>query len=332
MPLFAINIVTHNSSARIDTCLESVFGQECRDFSVTVIDNGSTDGTLASLDRWRTRGIRVISLPRNLYYARAHNIGIRETSSDLVLTLNPDVIMWPDYLGQVARTFDLSPRIGSINGKLLLLTSPPARVDEVFSLRSSELLVDGCGLKMFRSRRPFLRCNREPAMSRCVEPRYIFGADGACAAYRRAMLEDTAIDGEYFDEDFVMYREDVDLAWRAQLYGWDSYFAPAAMGYHMRGFHPGQSRRSIPAYIKRQSVKNGWLLLIKNDTPRALMRNLPSIVRYQARIFAGLLTIEHSSLPAMFDVLGLWPRMRKKRAVIQTRRTRTDDEMCSWFE
>ncbi len=332
MPRFAINIVTFNSARSINTCLESVFGQECRDFGVTVIDNGSTDDTMARLEHWRELGARVMSMGRNLYYARAHNTGIRETDSEFVLTLNPDVVMRPDYLLQVAQAFALSPRIGSVNGKLMLLQALPVGLEETLALDSSELVVDGAGLMMLRSRRPFLRCHRALAMSGCVEPRYIFGADGACAAYRRAMLEDTAIEGEYFDEDFVIYREDVDLAWRAQLYGWDSYYMPAAMGYHMRGFHLGQNRRSIPAYIKRQSVKNGWLLLIKNDTLRALVQNVPSIVLYQAKILGGLLTIEQRSLPAVVDVIRLWPRMQRKRAVIQSRRVRTDHEMHAWFE
>ncbi len=332
MPHFAVNIVTYNSAGSIDTCLDAVFGQEYRDFSVTVIDNGSTDGTLDRLARRSAQSIRILPMERNLYYARAHNIGIRETTSDLVLTLNPDVIIRPDYLEQIAQAFALSPGIGSVNGKLLLLTFQPRSVDEVFSLDISEMVVDGAGLMMLRSRRPFLRCHRKPASLCGDRAHYIFGADGACAAYRRAMLEDTNVDGEYFDEDFVIYREDVDLAWRAQLYGWDSYYAPAAVGYHVRGFHLGGSRHTIPPFVKRQSVKNGWLLPIKNDTPGAFFRQTPAVLRYQAKIVAGLLTVEHSSIPAITDVIALWPRMQRKRALIQARRVRTDAEMSKWFE
>jgi GT2 family glycosyltransferase len=331
VPRFSISIVTHNSATTIDSCLAAVYAQEYRDFSVTVIDNGSTDDTLAHLDRWSHHGFRLMTMGRNLYYARAHNIGIRESDSDFVLTLNPDVVMRPDYLGEVARAFELSTTIGSVNGKLLLLLSPPASLEEVLALRPSDMVIDGAGLMMLRSRRPFLRCYRQPAASHCLQPCYIFGVDGACAAFRRAMLEDTAIDGEYFDEDFVIYREDVDLAWRAQLYGWDSYYVPTALAYHVRGFHLGQSRRSIPAYIKRQSVKNGWLLVIKNDTPRDLVQTAPMFVLYQAKILAGLLTIEQSSLRAVADTIALLPRMRQKRRTIQSRRIRSRDDMQAWF-
>ena len=328
MARVAINIITHNSADHLDACLHSVFEQEYRDFQVTVIDNGSTDDTLTRLHQWEDRGARVVSLTQNHYYARAHNMALRETDSDFVLTLNPDVVIRSDYLSRVLPAFSLSVSIGSVNGKLLLPTGPGNEMDRP----DGEAWIDGAGLMMLKSRRPYLRGNRQPGDTHCVSAQYIFGADGACATYRRAMLDDVAVDGEYFDEDFVMYREDVDVAWRGQLYGWDTYYVPDAVGHHRRGFHLGQSRRSIPQYLKRQSVKNGWLLLIKNDTLQSITRDIPYIAPYEAKIMAGLLTFEHSSLGAIPDLLALLPRMRQKRAQIQARRRRSEEDMRRWFE
>ena len=146
------------------------------------------------------------------------------------------------------------------------------------------------------------------------------------------MLDDTVIEGEYFDNDFVIYREDVDLAWRAQLYGWDAYYVPQAVGYHVRGFHPGQSRRSIPNHLKRQSVKNGWLLVIKNDTLDSVLRDSLYVGPYQLKVIAGMLGMERSSLGAIPDTLKLLPRMRNKRREIQAGRRRADEELRRWFE
>ena len=168
---------------------------------------------------------------------------------------------------------------------------------------AADALIDSAGLLIYRSRRPYLRGNRQPARDRCLVPCAIFGADGACAAYRRAMLEDIALttdEGrEYFDNDFVMYREDVDLAWRAQLFGWASRYEPAALGYHVRSFHLGRARRQMDPFFRRISVRNGWFLLVKNDEAGALLRNLPFVLLYQAKILVGLLTIEWSSLGAI---------------------------------
>jgi GT2 family glycosyltransferase len=328
----AINIVTYNSAGNIDRCLESVFQQDYRDFAVTVLDNQSTDDTLARLERWKDSEIRVIPLHANLYYVRAHNIGIHETQSDYVLTLNPDVVLRPDYLRRAVKAFERSSRIGSVNGKLLLTSTLESASDDSLMSGSFAPLIDGAGLKMLKSRRPYLRGNREPSDGSCLQPQYIFGADGAAATYRRTMLEDVALDGEYFDPEFVMYREDVDLAWRAQLYGWDSYYVPEAVGYHVRGFHLNQSRHEMPAYLKRQSVKNGWLLIIKHDDPGSLLRDCFAVIPYQMKILTGILTVERSSLLAVADTVKLMPSMRRKRREIRQRRRRSREDIRRWFE
>ena len=78
---------------------------------------------------------------------------------------------------------------------------------------------------------------------------YIFGPSGAAPLYRRAMLDDISFEGEFFDEDFVMYREDADLAWRAQWRGWKGVYTPHAVAYHVRGLGPEHSRQNIdPAH------------------------------------------------------------------------------------
>ena len=84
---------------------------------------------------------------------------------------------------------------------------------------------------------------------------YVFGATAAAALYRRAMIEDISLDGEFFDTDFFVYREDADVAWRAQLMGWEmQQYAPYARGYHVR---KGSARqcRALPPEINMHSVK-----------------------------------------------------------------------------
>ena len=74
---------------------------------------------------------------------------------------------------------------------------------------------------------------------------YVFGATAAAALYRRAMIDDISLDGEFFDSDFFVYREDADVAWRAQLMGWKCLYVPYARGYHVRKVLPG-NRRALP--------------------------------------------------------------------------------------
>ncbi|HEV2238202.1 MAG TPA: glycosyltransferase family 2 protein, partial [Ktedonobacterales bacterium] len=257
MARVAFNIVTYNAAASLDACLTSVVQQDYRDFDVLVVDNASSDGTRDLLRTWQSRGVRVIYNDRNEYYARAHNQAIYESQSEFVLTLNPDVLLRRDYLTRVVQAFDLLPDVGAVNGKLLHLPLRQFHLDVLDRPEDPRARIDGAGLVMTRSRRPKLLGNRRRNVAMSQEPRYIFGVDGACATYRRAMLEDIALDGEYFDEDFVIYREDVDVAWRAQIRGWSSLVVPSAVGYHARGFEPGQRRDVIAAELKRHSVKNG---------------------------------------------------------------------------
>lgn len=330
MPRVAVNIVTHNSAGTIETCLESLGRQTYRDFETTIIDNASEDETVELVARW-SHGARCIVNSRNEYYSRAHNAAIDLTDSELVLTLNPDVFLCPDYLSRVVAAFDRAPNIGSVNGKLLLLEGNSHVLDADCGNVTPSTLIDGAGLTMRRSRRPYLRGNRRPADSSCLEPGYIFGADGACGAYRRAMLEDVSVEGEYFDSDFVIYREDVDLAWRAQLLGWDCWYCPEAVAYHRRGFHIGRDRRTVSPFLRRHSVKNGWLLLLKNETPGSLAHDLPWVLPYQLKILAGLLTVERTSLGAFADLAAVMPRMLRKRRIIQERRRRGDAEIRRWL-
>ena len=79
------------------------------------------------------------------------------------------------------------------------------------------------------------------------------------------MLDDVAVDGEVFDEDFFAYREDADLAWRAQLLGWDALYVPGATATHVRRVTP-ERRSALPAAINRYGVRNRFLLRLKNQT------------------------------------------------------------------
>lgn len=335
MARVAVNILTYNSAEQIDACLACLTHQDYPDLELHVLDNGSRDDTLARLAPWAARGVRVTASCENRYYARAHNEAIAASNAPFVVTVNPDVLLGPTFISRVLAVFARDPRIGSVNGKLLLLHDAPFDPAVLAAEPNPDALIDSAGLTIFRSRRPYLRGNRKLARDHCLTPCAIFGADGACAAYRRAMLDDIALDTpegrEYFDNDFVIYREDVDLAWRAQLFGWDSYYESAALGYHVRGFHLGRDRSTMAPSLRRHSVKNGWALLVKNDELRMLLRDLPFILPYQAKILAGLLTVERSSLGALGDLRRLLPRLQAKRTQILARRRRSMRDLSRWF-
>ena len=100
----------------------------------------------------------------------------------------------------------------------------------------------------------------------------MFGATAAAALYRRAMIEDISLDGEFFDTDFFVYREDADVAWRAQLMGWKCLYGPSRAATTC-----ARSCRATGALcrpeINMHSVKNRFLMRIKNISGHLYWRN-----------------------------------------------------------
>jgi GT2 family glycosyltransferase len=158
----------------------------------------------------------------------------------------------------------------------------------------------------------------------------VFGATAAAALYRRKMIDDISIDGEFFDADFFVYREDADVAWRAQLMGWRCLYTPEACGYHVRNVLPGK-RHALPPEINMHSVKNRFLMRIKNITPDLYRRSWLSITGRDVVVIGACLLREHTSLKAFGFVLRNWKRTMAKRHEIMKRRRAQDDYLASWF-
>jgi GT2 family glycosyltransferase len=138
------------------------------------------------------------------------------------------------------------------------------------------------------------------------------------------------VNGEYFDDDFFAYREDADLAWRAQLYGWKCLYTPCAVAYHVRHVLP-EKRSSLPALINMHSVKNRWLMRIKNMTADLYTRHFIAITARDCVVVGGCLLREFSSLRGFVMVARLWRSAWAKRRVIMQKRRVTDEYMAAWF-
>lgn len=317
MTKIAVHIVTYNSADPIEMCLDSLLSQQGVDFGVLVVDNASADDTVA---RVQQKGVEVVVNAENRGYSAAHNLAIRHTQSEYVLTLNPDVWLTPGYLAAMVTILDANSQLGSVAGRLL-------RVEK---LGETPQWIDSTGLFMSRSRRQRLRNSGDPIAKTPLQPDKVFGPDGAAAMYRRAMLEDIAIKGEVFDEDFFMHKEDVDVCWRAQLRGWQSVYVPDAVGHHIRGFRPGQRER-VSADMRFLGVRNRYLLMMKNEIMPHFWRDVPAIAWYDLKILGFILLKERASLRAFGSVWQMRKRMMAKRRIIQAGRKIGWRDLRQWF-
>src|SRR5580704_15337009 len=319
--LVSVTLVTYNSARFIKRCLESVLEQKYPNLEVIIVDNASTDGTVDLLEQF-TDSCQIHYNDENIGFAAAQNQCIGLSNGDWVLTLNPDVLLLPNFIQALVDAGQIDPKVGTVCGKLLTIRA-------TFDLPDKQL-VDSTGIYFTPMLRHLDRGSQEVDNGHYLNFEYVFGATAAAALYRREMIDDISILGEFFDPDFFVYREDADVAWRAQLCGWRCIYTPHARGYHVRNVLPG-NRRALPPEINMHSVKNRFLMRIKNMTPDLYRRNWLSITARDLVVFGACLVREHTSLKAFWYLARNWRRVLIKRAEIMKRRRVKDDYLASWF-
>src|SRR6266849_1939548 len=317
----SVTIVTYNSGRFIRRCLESVLEQKYPDKEIIVIDNGSTDGTTDILEQFEDR-CQIVYNEENIGFAAAQNQAIALSSGDWVLTLNPDVLLLTDFIQVLVDATQMDAKVGSVCGKLLTMT-------DAFAFPAKPV-VDSTGIYFNPMLRHLDRGSQEVDNGHFLNYEYVFGATAAAALYRREMIEDVSIDDEFFDPDFFVYREDADVAWRAQLLGWRCIYTPHARGYHVRNVLPG-NRRALPSEINMHSVKNRFLMRMKNMTGHLYRRNWFSITTRDLVVLCCCVVREQGSLKAFWYVVRNWKRVMAKRREIMARRRVDDDYIASWF-
>ena len=317
----SVTIVTYNSGRFIKRCLESVLDQKYPFKEIIVIDNNSGDGTIDILEPFEDR-CRIVYNEENIGFSAAQNQAIAMSDSEWVLTLNPDVLLLQGFVEALVAAGNVDPKVGIICGKLMTMTA-------AFDF-PEDPLVDSTGIYFTPNLRHLDRGSLQLDNGNFRNYEYVFGATAAAALYRREMVEDISIMGEFFDNDFFVYREDADVAWRAQLMGWKCLYVPYAKGYHVRKALPG-NRRALPAEINMHSVKNRFLLRIKNITPDLYRRNFFSITARDFVVIACCLLWEHSSLRAFPLLFQSWRATLEKRRQIMARQRVDNEYIASWF-
>lgn len=308
----AVNIVTFNSADDIVACMDSLQQQTFRDFRIHVLDNDSKDNTI---DRIAGYDLDLVRSTVNSGFAKAHNDLVRSFPAEYALILNPDAVLRPDFIEKIVNALDARPDAASASGKLLRLDGRT---------------LDSTGIVWLRSQRHLDRGADQPDLGQYDKPEDIFGPSGAAALYRVKALHDTAVNGQFFDEDYFAYREDADLAWRCRLMGWTSIYEPTAVALHRRRVTP-ERRSQLSAIINYHGVKNRFLLRLNNMTGSLYRRDFWQITFRDAAVIGYVLVREWSSFGALVYVVREFPRLWKKRQVIQSRARITGPELDRWF-
>ena len=186
--MISVIIVNYNRKDLLKKCLDSVRGQGFKDIEIIVADNASTDDSTQMLGTYYPE-VRVIHNQENLLFCKAQNQGIESAKGDFILSLNSDCILDMDYLKEVLSASKLDEKIGMISGKIL---------------RMDKKTIDSTGLFLGRDRRAVERGYGLKDKGQYNNPGHVFGVGGACAFFRKSMLEDIRDGNGYFDERFGM--------------------------------------------------------------------------------------------------------------------------------
>lgn len=328
-PLVLVSLVTHDESRDVERLVPSLFAQTFRDLAISAVDNASEDGTratFAAFEKVSPVPLEVRPSRENLGYTGGHNLSIAravERGIPWILVLNTDVVLAPDFLETLLADAQRPgrERVATYTGKILRADGPEL---------TPTSLVDSAGLRMAPNGRHFDIGAGEPDDGRFDRPAEVFGASGCVALFRTEALEDVRISTGFFDDDFFVYREDVDLAWRLRGRSWSARCVPSARAWHRRRNLP-ERRREMSPVANLHSVKNRFLLRINNAGKEHIRATFPRTFFRDAVVVGGCLTVERTSFEALRWLAANRARLLVKRAEIQGRRTAGDRDLARWF-
>lgn len=231
-PQISVVVVAYNSANVISKCIESLWSQTLKPHEIIVVDNASTDGTMETLKRMN---ITVIQNPQNLGFAKANNIGIKNSTGDFIATLNPDA--WADerWLEMLYNRMEFGLGTGVVGSKIL---------DSNGKIWSA-----GGKLSIFRPGMAFLIGNNEPDDGYHDK---VCGRDfvDTCACLiRKSMMDKIGM----FDEKFWLNVDDLDFCFRAHSGGYKIFYEPTAVAHHDAGHSIGRGKEYYYDNIKGQT-------------------------------------------------------------------------------
>ncbi|MBS5958821.1 MAG: glycosyltransferase family 2 protein [Clostridiales bacterium] len=244
-----IIIPNYNGLKFMEPCMKALETQSDKNFELLVVDNGSTDGSVEWL---KEHDIPSIFLKENTGFSGAVNVGIREAKTPYVILLNNDTEPEPDYVRELVRTMDSSKKIFSASSKMIQLYHKD--------------LMDDAG-DMYSVLGWAYQRGVGQSIKGYKKPRNVFAACAGAAIYRREVFDE--IGG--FDEAHFAYLEDIDVGYRAKIYGYDNVYCPSAVVYHVGS---GTSGSKYNSFKVKLAARNNIYLNYKNMPFLQLLINL----------------------------------------------------------
>ena len=302
----SVIIPNWNGKVFLKRCLSSLTTQTLKDFEVVVVDNGSIDGSIEYIRKFFTK-VKVIPLDKNYGFARAVNVGIKSSRAEYIVLINNDTEVDKDCLKFLVNRARKHSEVGFVAAKMLNFYRREY-IDSAGDYIDEHGHADNIGYG-----------EKDGVFFSSAKP--VFLATGGGSLFKREVFEKIG----YFDEDYFMYFEDVDLCLRAQLSGFKGYFEPKAKIYHI---HKGSARR-VSSLVEYLQFRNMTVTVLK-DFPKSLFLTRLIWLRIfwvninTIRFMAGQGYLKEALKAEVYVLSHLFSILQKRR-LVQSGRTASDE-------
>ena len=237
----SIIIPNFNGKQFIKLCLDSIRKQDCSFYELIIVDNGSSDGSVEYINEYYP-DLTLIENKENLGFAAAVNQGIKSSSSEYVFLLNNDVELESDCVSNLLKCIEKDENIFAVSSKMVQYNDRN-KMDDA----GDEYTILGWTCKVGDGKSPDLYTSERETFSACA----------GAAIYRKDILDKL----KYFDENFFAYMEDVDISYRARIWGYKCVYCPEAVVYHLGS---GTSGSRYNEFKIRLAARNNVYVPYKN--------------------------------------------------------------------
>jgi len=316
-----VAIVGWNNQEILPKCLDSVLKQTYKNIKTTVIDNNSSDDSV-SLIKTKYPWVSLIESPVNVGFAKGNNIIIEQFMKDqdvgYVVLLNSDASLDKQWVEKLVAFAKSKNNTAFLQGLTLDY--------------NDHEVIDSTHIYINRKGQSIQSGYRQDRRSATPDIQKIFGVNAAACMITRPFLDSQPF--KYlFDDDFFMYLEDVDVAARSVVLGWDNYFVGDALAYHMGSASSGKN----PGFSVYMVNRNRWPLLIKNMPASVIFRMIPGMIKGDAQELYRIARAKNFLIIRKF----IWGRVKgffvsfgfiKKRQTIMKAKKISNKELWSLME
>lgn len=344
MRIVSINLVVFNGEKYIRHFLASVKEQTYPHASieVNILDNGSSDATKQIIGEAKAgfanfAGFKLIESEKNLGMWPGQEELLKHTAGEVMVCAAVDIIFEKDFVANAVKEMDGDPKIGALQSKTYR-----------WELKNGEVVktkeIDTLGFEIYKSRRVVNIAHGVKDEGQFNKKTEIFGVEGAAPIFRRSAFEDLRVAGEIADHEYFWYGDDLDLAWRLNLFGWKQYFVPEIIAWHDRQttksarksfldyFRRVKIRRQIPIKKRRLDWRNTRFTIVKNDYIINVLKDLPRILAREISVLGYALLFEPGVLKEIPIFLARLPKIIRKRKAVMKKAKVSPAEIRKWFK